>query len=547
MKLSKPLLIGGCAALLSVLAVRAQEPHQHTHDTSEKLGLVNFPVSCSPAGQTQFNRATAMLHSFWYDEAEKAFSAIAATDPGCAMGYWGVAMSLYHPVWAPSTGPELQRGWAAIEKAKAVGAKTERERDYIAAIEAFYKDFDKLDHRTRAVAYEKAMEKVYLTYSKDREAAIFYALALLGTALPTDKTYANQKRAADILNKVLPEEPEHPGVAHYLIHSFDYPQLARLALPAARCYAKIAPASPHALHMPSHIFTRLGLWDESIQSNIASAAAAASHVAKTHPGAASFDQLHAMDYLVYAYLQGAQDQKAERVLEQTRTFNRVDAEVFAAAYAFGAIPARYALERRRWAEAARLQVHPTSFPWDRFRYAEAMTYFARAVGAARNGEAAAARKDVEKLSSIQSALAEAKDGYWANQVEIQRRLAAAWLARAEKRDEEALKLMRAAVELEASTEKHPVTPGPIIPAREMLGDMLIELNQPGQALREFETSLRDSPNRFNGLYGAANAAELSGDLKTASAYYGKVVALSDKADGMRVELQRAKQFLVKNP
>jgi len=547
MKLSKPLLIGGCAALLSVLAVRAQEPHQHTHDTSEKLGLVNFPVSCSPAGQTQFNRATAMLHSFWYDEAEKAFSAVAATDPGCAMGYWGVAMSLYHPVWAPSTGPELQRGWAAIEKAKAVGAKTERERDYIAAIEAFYKDFDKLDHRTRAVAYEKAMEKVYLTYSKDREAAIFYALALLGTALPTDKTYANQKRAADILNKVLPEEPEHPGVAHYLIHSFDYPQLARLALPAARSYAKIAPASPHALHMPSHIFTRLGLWDESIQSNIASAAAAASHVAKTHPGAASFDQLHAMDYLVYAYLQGAQDQKAERVLEQTRTFNRVDAEVFAAAYAFGAIPARYALERRRWAEAARLQVHPTSFPWDRFRYAEAMTYFARAVGAARNGEAAAARKDVEKLSSIQSALAEAKDGYWANQVEIQRRLAAAWLARAEKRDEEALKLMRAAVELEASTEKHPVTPGPIIPAREMLGDMLIELNQPGQALREFETSLRDSPNRFNGLYGAAHAAELSGDLKTASAYYGKVVALSDKADGMRVELQRAKQFLVKNP
>ena len=547
MKLSKPLLIGGCAALLSVLAVRAQEPHQHTHDTSEKLGLVNFPVSCSPAGQTQFNRATAMLHSFWYDEAEKAFSAVAATDPGCAMGYWGVAMSLYHPVWAPSTGPELQRGWAAIEKAKAVGAKTERERDYIAAIEAFYKDFDKLDHRTRAVAYEKAMEKVYLTYSKDREAAIFYALALLGTALPTDKTYANQKRAADILNKVLPEEPEHPGVAHYLIHSFDYPQLARLALPAARSYAKIAPASPHALHMPSHIFTRLGLWDESIQSNIASAAAAASHVAKTHPGAASFDQLHAMDYLVYAYLQGAQDQKAERVLEQTRTFNRVDAEVFAAAYAFGAIPARYALERRRWAEAARLQVHPTSFPWDRFRYAEAMTYFARAVGAARNGEAAVARKDFEKLSSIQSALAEAKDGYWANQVEIQRRLAAAWLARAEKRDEEALKLMRAAVELEASTEKHPVTPGPIIPAREMLGDMLIELNQPGQALREFETSLRDSPNRFNGLYGAAHAAELSGDLKTASAYYGKVVALSDKADGMRVELQRAKQFLVKNP
>jgi tetratricopeptide (TPR) repeat protein len=389
------------------------------------------------------------------------------------------------------------------------------------------------------------MERVYLSYPKDREAAIFYALALLGTALTTDKTYANQKKAAEILNKVLPEEPEHPGVAHYLIHSFDYPQLAQLALPAARSYAKIAPSSPHALHMPSHIFTRLGLWQESIQSNLASAAAAKKYVARTRPGAASFDQLHALDYLVYAYLQGGQDQKAKQILAQASALNRVDSEVLSAAYAFAAIPARYAVERRRWSEAARIELHPVTFPWDHFRYAEAIVYFARALGAARSGDPAAARNQVEKLLWIQKTLAEAKDSYWADQVEIQRRAAAAWLAHAEGKGAEALTLMRSAAELESATEKHPVTPGPITPARELLGDMLMELNQPEQALREFETSLRDSPNRFNGLYGAARAAELSGDLKAAATYYTKMVALCDHADGIRAELRKAKEFLAK--
>ncbi len=436
MKIRNLYLIASIVGLMCVFLMRAQDMHHHGYDGSEQLGEVNFTVSCSAASRKQFNRATALLHSFWYSEAEKAYAAIAMDEPACVMSHWGVAMSLYHPVWAPATTTELQKGWAAVEKAKSLPAKTDRERDYIAAIETFFSDSGKLDHRTRTLAYDKAMERVYVSYPKDQEGAIFYALALLGTALNTDKTYANQKKAANILNKILPEATNHPGVVHYLIHSFDYPQLAELALPAARRYAKVAPSSPHALHMPSHIFTRLGLWQESIQSNLASAEAARNFVAMTHPGAGSFDQLHALDYLVYAYLQGAEDRKAQEILDQSNALDRVDSEIIPAAYAFAAIPPRYALERRQWSEAAKLKVHPISFPWDQFRYAEAITYFARAVGAARSGNPAAARKDVEMLASIQKALAQANDIYWATQVEIERRSAAAWLAHAEKKNEE---------------------------------------------------------------------------------------------------------------
>ena len=532
-------------ALLCLSPAQAQEMHTHQHDTSEKLGQVNFTVSCKPAARGQFNRATAMLHSFWYAESEKAYAGVAKSDPGCAMAYWGVAMSLFHPVWAPATAAELQRGRAAAEKAIAIGGKTQREKDYIAAIAAFYKDSDKLPHPARAQVYEQAMEHVYLSYPKDHEAAIFYSLSLLGTASASDKTYEKQKQAAAILNKILPLEPQHPGVAHYLIHSFDYPQLAQLALPAARRYAKIAPSSPHALHMPSHLFTRLGLWPESIQSNLASAASAQKHLAKLNlgSGAAAFDQLHAMDYLVYAYLQGAQDQEAKKMLDQINTFTKVDSEIFSAAYAFAAVPARYALERRRWSEAAQIELHPAKFPWDQFRYAEAIIYFARALGAARSNNPAAARIDAEKLSAIQHGLAEAKEKYWADQVEIQRQLAVAWILRAEGKNEEALAQMRSAVALEAATEKHPVTPGPITPARELLGELLIELNQPQQALQEFAASLQDSPNRFNGLFGAARAAELLGDKKTAAEYYARLVTLTANADSDRPELQKTKEFL----
>jgi tetratricopeptide (TPR) repeat protein len=524
--------------LLCPLTSQAQDTHQHKHEMSEKLGSVNFAVSCNRAAQQQFNRAAALLHSFWYDEAEKGFAEVAKTDPKCGMGHWGVAMSFYHPVWQPPTRAELQNGTAAVEKANLVGARTQREKDYIAAIGTFYKDSDKADHRTRSLAYEKAMEQLHLRYPKDREAGIFYALALLGTALPTDKTYANQKKAAAILNQILAAEPNHPGVAHYIIHSFDYPALASLALAAARSYSKIAPDSPHALHMPSHIFTRLGLWQESIDSNIASATAARKH-------ASSKDEVHAMDYLAYAYLQTAQDRKVEELYDAVYRMNKFD-NVFQVAYALAAIPARYTLERRRWSDAAELKVPAANFPWNRFSYAEAIVYFARSLGASRNGDTAGASKEIERLTAIQKSLAAAKEDYWATQVEIQRLAAAAWLAYAEGKRDEALKLMRSAADLEDTTEKHPVTPGAVIPARELLGELLLELREPQQALREFEAALVVSPNRFNGLYGAAKAAELAGDRKKAGTFYTKLTALGQRSDSDRPELKVAREFLTGN-
>jgi hypothetical protein len=545
MKLSKFFLGASFALLLGSPALRAQMPEQHKHEMGEKLGRVNFTVSCNEAAQQQFNRAVALLHSFWYNEAEKGFAEVTRVDPKCGMGYWGIAMSSYHPVWAPPAASELQAGWAAVQKADVVSARTQREKDYIAAIDTFYKNADTLDHRTRALAYEKAMEQLYLRYPEDHEAAIFYALSLLGTALPTDKTYANQKKAGAILNKVLLSEPEHPGVAHYLIHSFDSPPLAPLALPAARSYARIAASSPHALHMPSHIFTRLGLWQESIESNIASATAAKNYAAIKNPGAASFDQLHAMDYLAYAYLQTAQDGRVKEIVDALYAMNKVDANTFAAAYAFAAIPARYNLERHRWSEAAALKVHPSDFPWSNFSWAEAMIYFARSLGASRSGDTAHAGQDIERLSSIQKSLAAAKENYWATQVEIQRLAASAWLAHAEGRNDESLKLMRAAADLEDSTDKSPVTPGAIVPARELLGDLLLELRQPQPALKEFEASLVVSPNRFNGLYGAAQAAQLSGDSRKARAFYAKLTKLGEHSDGQRPALQAAKEFLAR--
>jgi tetratricopeptide (TPR) repeat protein len=546
MKTSKSFLLAALTAFICICAVRAQEMHRH--DPSEKLGQVNFPISGSAAAQRQFNRALALLHSFQYSEAEKAFSEVNATNPNCAVCYWGVAMSNYHPLWTPPNSADLGKGAAAIGRAKSLNAGTQRERDYIGALETFYKDADKLDHRTRARAYEQAMKQVYLRYPQDDEAAIFYALALNERALVADeKDYVeNKKKAAEILNRVLPKEPNHPGIVHYLIHSYDVPQLAYLALPAARSYAKIAPSSSHAVHMPSHIFTRLGLWQESIQSNIASAAIARAKVAKTNPGWAAQDELHALDYLVYAYLQGAQDQKAKAVLDQADSLSKVDQEVFQAAFAWSAMPARFALERHRWDEAAALTLHPTAFPWERFRFAEANISFARAIGAARSGKAAAARQDVDKLASIQKALSEVKIGYdWATQAEIQHRAAAAWLAHAEGKDEEALQLMRAAADLDDTIEKHPVTPGAILPAREMLGDLLLEVNQSAPALKEYEAVLQNSPNRFNSLYGAALAAELLGDHKKARAYYEKLAALCSHSDASRPELQKAKIYLKK--
>ena len=512
---------------------------------TEKLGRVQFPVSCTAAAQKQFDQALGALHSFWYEEALSMFTAVTETDPGCAMGHWGIAMSIYYPLWVPPSQPTLQKGMNAIEKAKSIGAKTDREGAYIATIEAFYKDSDKLDHRTRTVAYEKALERIHLQYPKDSESAIFYALALNATALPTDKTYANQLKAGEILEKVFSEQPDHPGVAHYIIHSYDNPALASRGIPAAQRYTKIAPSVPHVQHMPSHIFTRIGLWQESIQSNLGAVAASKAYAAKAHPEAAYYEQLHALDYLAYAYLQGAQDREAKNVLDELRAIKKVQPEAFQAAYAFAAIPARYTLERRRWSEAAALTVTPTTFPWSRFPWSEAVTHFARAMGSARSGNVANARKDIEKLESLQDALVKAKDSYWAKQVDIQRRVATAWYLRTERKNDEALQLMQSAADLEDSTDKHPVTPAPIQPARELLGEMLLELGDPAQALKEFEASHRIEPNRFRGLYGAAKAAQAAGDREKARHYYQRLVSLCERADTDRPEIEEAKAYLTK--
>ncbi len=521
-------------------AAYGEDSHRHEHAAeAETLGKVDFPVSCNAAAQAKFQRAVALLHSFWYDEAEKAFADVTRADASCAMGDWGVAMSLFHPVWAaanPTAAPsaaEMQRGRAATERARAANAKTERERDYIAAVEAFYQVPGVSDYPTRALAFEKAMAQVHRRHPADREAAVFHALALLGTAWPTDKTYANQKEAAEILKTVLPGAPEHPGVAHYLIHSFDYPDLAELALPAARAYSKIAASSPHAQHMPSHIFTRLALWDESIASNLASAAMAKQHVEKTQPGAASFDQLHALDYLAYAYLQQARDLDAKRIVEEISAVEKLDQQNFAAAYALAAVPARYALERRQWSDAAGLTLRPDGFPWTKFRSAEALTRFARGIGGARSGNIGVARSGLEGLQAIQQALLEAKDPYWAGQVKIQQLGVAAWIARAEGQPGEARRLMRAAADLEDSTEKHPVTPGSLLPARELLADLLMELGEPAAALKEYEASLKPAPGRLNSLAGALRAAEASGDRARAGELRAKLVALCARADGAR--------------
>ncbi|MGH7325198.1 MAG: hypothetical protein ACREJ9_11205 [Candidatus Rokuibacteriota bacterium] len=514
---------------------------------AEKLGKVQFEVSCTPTAQEQFKRGVALLHSFWFSQAAKTFTEVAQTDPGCAMAHWGMAMTLMgNPLAAPPGPNALKDGGAAAERAKAVGGKSPRERDYIAAIDQFYKDADKVEHRSRAVAYEKAMERLAQRYQDDREAGVFYALALNMTLVPTDKTYTNQLKAAKILEKVFAEQPDHPGVAHYLIHSYDFPPIANQGLTAARRYAVIAPSAPHALHMPSHIFTRLGHWEESLATNRNSANVAQGEVNVRHPGSASWDALHALDYMVYGYLQLGQDRAAAGVLEEIRGYQSLDVEHFAAYYALAAMPARYALERRRWSDAAALTLHPPQLSWPKFPQSEAVAVFARGLGAARSGDVAEARRARARLEVLRDTLTQMKSAYWAEQTEIQRMVVSAWATLAEGKREDGLALMRSAAEREDATEKHPVTPGPLVPARELLGEMLLELKQPAQALREFEASHKVEPNRFHGLAGAARAAELAGDAAKAKTYYTQLVALAAKADTERPEVQRARAFLGKN-
>ena len=458
---------------------------------------MHFWVTARPSVQRDFNRAVALLHSFEYEQAEKAFRLIVQAEPKLAMGYWGIAMCNYHPIWGPTTSVELERGRLAAARAARLKVRTDRERAYIAAIGAYYKGA-KVDY----AAFEQAMERFHQHYPDDMEGTVFYALAILGTAPTTDKTYTMQRKAADLLNSLLSKAPDHPGVAHYLIHSLDYPELAALALPAARAYSKIAPSAPHAQHMPSHIFTRLGYWEESIQSNLASAEASRELMAKTNPGSTYFEELHAMDYLEYAYLQLGQEDKAKGVVDAMAAVSKVNQPTLSAAYAFADSPARYALERRQWGEAKMLTVSPRWFPWNQFPGAEAVTHFARGIGAARSGDVEAAKTELTSLDAIHEKLAGVKERYsWADQVEVQRLALQGWIARAEKRDDEALRELRSAADLEDSIDKNPVTPGAVIPAREQLADLLGELGRYTDASAEYETVLKSAPGRKSSARG----------------------------------------------
>jgi Tfp pilus assembly protein PilF len=537
------------AVLLSSAPAVAQHHPPHGHAQPDRLGNVHFETSCNAEARQRFNRGAAWLHSFEYEEAERTFREAAAADPRCAMSHWGVAMSRYHPLWAPPSPADLAEGKTALDRAAAIGAGTQRERDYVAALRTFYGDTGKLDHRARTFAYEAAMEQLHRRYPDDREAAIFYGLALIASGMiDDDGKFGREIRAAGILNRVLAAEPEHPGVAHYLIHSYDYPPLAHLALAAARSYAGIAPASAHAQHMPSHIFTRLGLWDEAIRSNIAAEAAARAYAARAGLPGAWDEQLHAIDYLAYAYLQLGQDKEARRLIDTLNSIERVDPPNFKAAYTFSAVPARVALERRQWEEAAALALPSNALralPWERFRWTQAHVHFARAVGAARGGNVEQARREVAALTEIRGGLDRPAGEYdWGTQVEIQRRIASAWLAAAEGRRDEALTVMRAAADLDDATEKHPVTPGAILPAREQLGEMLLEFGRGAQALVEFEASLRRAPRRFNSVAGAAKAARLAGKPAEAHRHYAVLRELGRGGNGTRPELADARTFLV---
>jgi hypothetical protein len=517
------------ATVLSTGLALAQPAH--ADDTT--LGKVNFETSCSPEAQKLFNQGMLYQHSFWYRASQKVFEDALKADPECGIAYWGIALSL---LWNPHAAPpakNLAEGAAAIDKGKSVGAKTARERDYLDALGVMYADYEKVDHRTRIVAYAKAMEQLAQRYPNDDEAQIHYALALNTSASPADKTYANQLKGAAILEPISLRQPDHPGVAHYLIHLYDYPPIAAKGLDAARHYAKIAPAAPHALHMPSHIFTRVGYWSESIASN-----AEAARVAKESKD--FHDQLHAMDYQVYAYLQLGQDAKAKAVMDEATGVAGFTETFIAGPYALAISPARFAVERGDWKAASELQVRPSPLP-----QVQAITYFARALGAARSGNPDAAKPDIAKLAELRDKLRDAKDAYWSEQVDIQRQVATAWVLYAEGKRDDALTAMSAAADAEDKTEKHPVTPGVPKPARELYGVMLLESGKPGEALAAFEATLKKEPNRLGATVGAAKAAEKAGDNAKAQEYYRQVVTIAGDADKSRTEVSDARAFLTK--
>lgn len=507
-----------------------------------EFGFVNFDITGDEKTKKDFNLAMELLHSFEYDEAEKVFAKIIDRVPDCAMAYWGVAMSNFHPLWEPPTEAELEKGANAIKIAKSIGKKSARESAYIDAIGQYYQDWHNQDHHTRCLSFETSMDKLRTSYPEDKEASIFYALALDAASLPTDKTFTKQKKAGEILEDLYKKEPNHPGVIHYIIHTYDYPGLAELALPAARRYADVAPSSGHALHMPSHIFTRLGLWDECIQSNLKSVDAAKCYAQSAKIPGHWDEELHGLDYLVYGYLQKGENALAEKEVEYLATIDKVYPVNFKVAYAFAAIPSRYLLENRKWKEAALLELNPQGFQWKNFPWQEAIIHFTRLLGYAHTGDPGSL-SELSRLRQLQDTLQKQKDGYKAREVGIQIQAGEAWIRYASGNKTDAVRLMKQAADMEDSTGKHPVTPGEVLPARELLGDMLLDMGQGQDALIAYEAVLKKSPNRFNSLYGAGKAAQISGDKQKANFYYKQLSTIAGSLKSDRPELFEVKKYL----
>ena len=520
-------------------------------------GKVDFPISCTPAVQSEFARGVALLHSFFYEEARRIFTSVAEQDPKCAMAQWGIAMTWWHPIWTPPTPDEMSAGKAAIEKAMAMNASTDRERGFITALNVYYNTPDSstadavgqschgpVGSRDRVVAYEKAMRQLRDKYPDDFEAQTFYAFAILaiGYATPNDTTLSKQLQAGAMLEKLWKSNPNHPGVVHYLIHCYDYPALAQRGLAAARSYDSIAPWVPHALHMPSHIFTRLGMWDESIAANRSSADASRAYAAMRHRDATEAEELHALDYMAYSYLQEAQDTKAKEIVDFAATVRKTNPELeFSGAYALAAIPTRYAFERNDWAAAAALTI-PNLPHWSSFPFMEALIEYGHALGRAHIGDLDGARKAIARMRELRDATKDLKFDYFKSHLDLQMKAASACVAASESKKNEAIEMLRQAAEAEDILGKHPVSPGAFVPIREQLGSLLLELGQAKEAQREFEAALKIYPGRFRGLYGAARAAEQTGDKENASRYYAKLAAQTAKSSGSRDELNHINEF-----
>lgn len=537
------------SCLVFVLAVgcgpgqtgEVQEDGNGQEGYGDELGSVRLPASCADEATPALERGLALLHHMTYEGARDAFAAAVDADPDCALGYWGQAMTFIHPLWSdPPSEADFEQGRELLERARSRGLDDEREEAYVDALQAYYEAGRSADETPNLAAFAEGWADVHERFPDDPEATAFRALSHLATADPADKTYTAQREAGALAESVLEEVPKHPGGHHYTIHSYDYPTLAENALDAARSYGTIAPAVPHALHMPSHIFTRLGLWEESIEWNERSAEAARQHSVN---GRTSMHLLHALDYLAYAHLQTGADGQAREVADTLAALEGPLQAHIGSAYTLAAVPVRLALERGRWAEAAALEPRqPEDFPWDRFPAIEAITHFARALGAARSGEPEAARQAADRLEELRDRAAETSD-YWAQQVEVQRLAAEAWASFTEGDRQRGLEGMREAAELEASTEKHPVTPGEVLPARELLGEMLLELDRPEEALEAYEASLERSPGRLNGLYGAGRAAELLGRDEVATAHYRELVDQAAGTGGDLEQLAHAREFL----